>query len=256
MAERMQGKVAIVTGSSSGIGRETARLFAREGASVVVSARREREGNGTARMIADEGGRAFFVRADISRAEDVQRLVSATIETFGRLDYAVNNASVEGNFKPITELTEQEWDEVLGINLKGTFLCVKYEAMAMIEQGSGGAIVNVGSVNSFLGSPDGSPYVSSKHGQVGLTRCASAELAPHNIRVNIICPGVIDTPMHRRLRAALGDELYDDVIPRVHLGRAAQPEEIAANVLFLCSDEASYITGAALTSDGGLSATL
>jgi NAD(P)-dependent dehydrogenase (short-subunit alcohol dehydrogenase family) len=252
----MHGKVALVTGASSGIGRDTARGFAREGAAVVVSARRPRQGNETAQMIAREGGKALFVRADVSQAADVRSMVSATLEIFGRLDYAVNNASIEGHLKPIAELAEQEWDEVLSINLKGTFLCMKYEARAMIEQGSGGAIVNVGSVNSFLGGREVSAYVSSKHGQLGLTRCASAELAPHNIRVNIMCPGVVDTPMHRRLRRTLGDEVYDDdLIPRVHLGRAARSEEIAANILFLCSDEASYITGAALTADGGFCAT-
>jgi NAD(P)-dependent dehydrogenase (short-subunit alcohol dehydrogenase family) len=136
-------------------------------------------------------------------------MVTHTLETFGRLDYAVNNAGIEGRFTSVVELSEEEWDRVLDINLKGTFLCLKYEARAMLAAGHGGAIVNVGSINSFLGFPYGAAYVSSKHGLIGLTTSVSAELAPHGIRVNIVCPGIIDTPMHQRARKLLGDEVYD-----------------------------------------------
>ena len=146
---------------------------------------------------------------------------------------------------------------VLDINLKGAFLCMKYEARTMLAGGHGGAIVNVGSVNSFLGFPTGSAYVASKHGQIGLTTSVSAELAPQGIRVNLVCPGFIDTPMHRRLRGIVGDDLYDKVLlQRVHTRRAGQPQEIAQSIVFLCSDEASYITGTTLTPDGGFTLTV
>ena len=253
----MSGKVALVTGASSGIGRATAEAFAAKGAKVALAARREDELAGLVGEIESRGGAATFVRTDVSIAKDVERMVQHTIETFGRLDYAVNNAGIEGQFSGVTDLAEEEWDRVLDINLKGTFLCMKYEARAMLAGGHGGAIVNVGSVNSFLGFPTGSAYVASKHGQIGLTTSVSAELAPQGIRVNLVCPGVIDTPMHRRLRGLIGDELYDTVLKgSVHLRRAGLPEEIARSVVFLCSDEASYITGTTLTPDGGFTLTI
>jgi len=203
------------------------------------------------------GGAATFVKTDVSIATEVERMVLHTMETFGRIDYAVNNAGIEGQLSGITDLAEEEWDRVLDINLKGTFLCMKYQARAMLAGGHGGAIVNVGSVNSFLGFPTASAYVASKHGLIGLTSSVSAELAPHGIRVNLVCPGIIDTPMHRRLRGVVGDELYDKaVIPSVHTKRAGRPEEIAQAIVFLCSDEASYITGTTLTPDGGYTLTM
>ncbi len=184
-------------------------------------------------------------------------MVAHTLETFGRLDYAVNNAGIEGQFAGVVDLPEEEWDRVLDINLKGTFLCLKYEAPAMLAGGHGGAIVNVGSINSFLGFPSGAAYVSSKHGLIGLTTSVSAELAPLGIRVNLVCPGIIDTPMHQRARGLIGDEIYDNLLQqRVHTRRAGRPEEIARCVVFLCSDEASYITGTTLTPDGGFTLTI
>jgi NAD(P)-dependent dehydrogenase (short-subunit alcohol dehydrogenase family) len=253
----MDGKVALVTGASSGIGRATAEVFAANGVKVALAARRVDELAGLAREIQTRGGAATFVKTDVSVAKDVERMVKHTIETFGRLDYAVNNAGIEGEFSGITDLPEEEWDRVLDINLKGTFLCMKYEAIAMLAGGHGGAIVNIGSVNSFLGFPTGSAYVASKHGQIGLTTSVSAELAPQGIRVNLVCPGIIDTPMHRRLRGLIGDEMYDEVLKkRVHTRRAGRPEEIAQSIVFLCSDEASYITGATLTPDGGFTLTI
>jgi len=253
----MSGKVALVTGASSGIGRATAEAFAAKGAKVALAARREDELVGLVSEIKSRGGAATFVRTDVSIAKDVERMVEHTIETFGRLDYAVNNAGIEGQFSGITDLAEEEWDRVLDINLKGAFLCMKYEARAMLAGGHGGAIVNIGSVNSFLGFPTGSAYVASKHGQIGLTTSVSAELAPQGIRVNLVCPGIIDTPMHRRLRGIIGDEMYDEVLKkRVHVRRAGHPEEIARSIVFLCSDEASYITGTTLTPDGGFTLTI
>jgi len=253
----MNGKVALITGASSGIGRATAEAFAARGTKVVLAARREDELATLASEIESRGGKATFIVTDVAIARDVERMVAHAIETFGRLDYAVNNAGIEGKISPITDLPEQEWDRVLDTNLKGTFLCLQYEARAMIAGGRGGSIVNVGSVNSFLGFPTGSAYVASKHGQVGLTTSASAELAPHGIRVNIVCPGFIDTPMHHRGRAVLGDDIWDKVlIPRVHLRRTGRPDEIAQTIVFLCSDEASYISGTTLTPDGGFTLTV
>jgi NAD(P)-dependent dehydrogenase (short-subunit alcohol dehydrogenase family) len=253
----MSGKVALVTGASSGIGRATAEEFAAKGAKVALAARREDELAGLVSEIEARGGAATFVKTDVSVAKDLERMVKHTIESFGRLDYAVNNAGIEGQFSGITDLPEEEWDRVLDINLKGTFLCLKYEARAMLAGGHGGAIVNIGSVNSFLGFPTGSAYVASKHGQIGLTTSVSAELAPQGIRVNLVCPGIIDTPMHRRLRGLIGDEIYDEVLKqRVHTRRFGRPEEIAQSIIFLCSDEASYITGTTLTPDGGFTLTI
>jgi NAD(P)-dependent dehydrogenase (short-subunit alcohol dehydrogenase family) len=253
----MNGKVALITGASSGIGRATGEAFVARGAKVVLAARREHELATLTTEIEAQGGKASFVVTDVAIAKDVERMVAHAIETFGRLDYAVNNAGIEGKLAGITDLPEQDWDRVLDTNLKGTFLCLKYEALAMLAGGHGGAIVNVGSVNSFLGFPGGSAYVASKHGQVGLTTSVSAELAPQGIRVNLVCPGFIDTPMHHRLRGIVGDDLIDKVlIPRVHTRRAGRPDEIAQTIVFLCSDEASYISGTTLTPDGGFTLTI
>ncbi|HEX9110949.1 MAG TPA: glucose 1-dehydrogenase [Terriglobales bacterium] len=253
----MNDKVALITGASSGIGRATGEAFAARGAKVVLAARREHELATLTSEIESRGGRASFVVTDVAIAKDVERMVAHAIETFGRLDYAVNNAGIEGQLSGITDLPEEEWDRVLNINLKGNFLCMKYEARAMLAGGHGGAIVNVGSVNSFLGFPTGSAYVASKHGQIGLTTSVSAELAPQGIRVNLVCPGFIDTPMHHRARGILGDDLYDKaLIPRVHARRAGRPDEIAQTIVFLCSDEASYISGTTLTPDGGFTLTV
>jgi NAD(P)-dependent dehydrogenase (short-subunit alcohol dehydrogenase family) len=253
----MKDKVALVTGASSGIGRATALAFARRGARVAVAARREDALMALAADIESHGGTATFIRTDVADAGDVERMVAHTVETFGRLDFAVNNAGIEGQLAGITELSETDWDQVLDVNLKGTFLSMKYESRAMLDAGHGGAIVNVGSVNSFLGYPTGAAYVASKHGLVGLTSSVSAELAPQGIRVNIVCPGMIETPMHHRIRGLIGDAVYDEVLlPQVHLRRAGQPEEIAAAILFLCSPEASYITGTTLTPDGGYTLTM
>ncbi len=253
----MNGKVVLVTGASSGIGRATAKLFAEKGASVVVAARRADELAELVSEIESSGGQASAVKTDVAKATDVEQMVAHAMETFGGLDYAVNNAGVEGQLRGITDLSEEDWDTVMNINLKGIFLSMKYEARAIIKQGKGGAIVNIGSVNSFLGFPTGSAYVTSKHGLVGLTSSVSAELASQGIRVNLLCPGVVDTPMHQRLRGIIGDEIYDQgLLPKVHMQRAGQPEEIAKSIYFLCSDAASYITGTTLTPDGGLTLTI
>ncbi|QQS43242.1 MAG: SDR family oxidoreductase [Acidobacteriota bacterium] len=253
----MNGKVALVTGASSGIGRATAELFAEKGASVVVAARREEELKDLVESIETAGGKATAVKTDVSKAEDVRRMVEHAIESFGRLDFAVNNAGIEGPVSSLVDLAEDDWDRVLDINLKGNYLCIKYEAEAMLNAGNGGSIVNGGSVNSFLGFAGGAAYVASKHGQVGLTTSASAEFGPRGIRVNIVCPGFVKTPMHQRIRGVLGNELFEMVLANsVHLQRAGEPEEIARTIAFLCSEDASYITGQTLTPDGGFTLTV
>jgi NAD(P)-dependent dehydrogenase (short-subunit alcohol dehydrogenase family) len=253
----MKEKVVLITGASSGIGRATAEAFAAKGAHVVVAARRNEELESLVASIKAKGGKASAVRTDVSVAKSVEQMVAHTIEVFGHLDYAINNAGIEGKLNGITDLLEEDWDQVLDINLKGTFLCMKYEAKAMLRLDQGGAIVNIGSVNSFLGFPTGSAYVTSKHGLVGLTTSVSAELAPRGIRVNLLCPGITETPMHQRLRGIVGDDLYDKgLLPTVHLQRIGRPEEIAKAIMFLCSDESSYISGSTLTVDGGLTLTM
>lgn len=253
----MNDKVVLITGASSGIGRATAEAFAAKGANVVVAARRKEELDTLVASIEKKGGKASAIKTDVSIAKSVVQMLAHTIEVFGRLDYAINNAGIEGKLNAITDLLEDDWDQVLDINLKGTFLCMKYEAKAMLNSGKGGAIVNIGSVNSFLGFPTGSAYVTSKHGLIGLTTSVSAELAPKGIRVNLICPGITDTPMHQRLRGIVGDDLYDKgLLPSVHLQRVGRPEEIAKAIVFLCSDESSYISGSTLTVDGGMTLTM
>ncbi len=253
----MIDKVALITGASSGIGRATAELFSAKGARVVVAARRQAELDSLVVEIESRGGHASAIQTDVAVPADVERMVEHAIKTFGRLDYAVNNAGIEGKFAAITDLAEDEWDRVMGINLTSTFLGMKFQARAMLAAGNGGAIVNVGSVNSFLGFATGAAYCTSKHGLIGLTTSASAELASQGIRINLICPGIVDTPMHQRLRKDIGDAIYDEsVLPSVHLKRAGQPEEIARAIVFLCSDSASYITGTTLTPDGGLTLTV
>lgn len=250
-------KVVLITGASSGIGRATAEAFAAKGAHVVVAARRKEELESLVVSIEAKGGKASAIKTDVSIAKSVEQMVAHTIEVYGRLDYAINNAGIEGKLNGITDLPEEDWDQVLDINLKGTFLCMKYEAKAMLQVGQGCAIVNIGSVNSFLGFPTGSAYVTSKHGLVGLTSSVSAELAPKGIRVNLLCPGITETPMHQRLRGIVGDDLYDKgLLPTVHLQRIGRPEEIAKAIMFLCSDESSYISGSTLTVDGGLTLTM
>lgn len=255
--QNLAERVAIVTGASSGIGRATAELLAARGAAVVLAARRVDDIAALADVIRSAGGIASHIGTDITEGDQVARMVAHAVETHGRLDIAVNNAGYEGEWMPIVDMPDETWDAVLNVNLRGNFLCIKHEARAMLKAGNGGSIVNVGSVNSFLGCAAVAHYCASKHGQIGLTSSTSAELAPQGIRVNLICPGFVDTPMHHRGRAMFGDEIYDGLLSQsVHLGRAGTPAELAKSIAFLCSDEASYVTGTTLTPDGGYTLTI
>jgi NAD(P)-dependent dehydrogenase (short-subunit alcohol dehydrogenase family) len=246
----LDGKVALITGGTTGIGRETAILFAKSGAKVVVSGRRETEGNETINLVRAAGGDGLFVKSDVSKSADVQSLLQKTVEKFGRLDLAFNNAGVEGQWKPIIEQSEEDWDSVININLKGTWLCLKYEIRQMLKQGSPGAIVNMASVAGLMGSAGAAIYVASKHGVIGLTRNAALECAAKNIRVNAVCPAVIETAMSDR---AFADPQVNKRVLALHpLGRFGKPIEIAEAVLWLCSDKSSFMTGHYITLDGGM----
>ena len=251
-----EGKVAIVTGASSGIGKATAKLLAERGATVVCAARREDEIAELSQSIRDGGGKASHICTDVAKASDVEAMVAHAAETHGRLDIAVNNAGIGAEVFPVVDTPDEWWDRVQNTNLRGNFLCLKYEARAMLAAGNGGAIVNVGSVNSLLGCPMAAAYCASKAGQLALTTSASAELASQGIRVNLMCPGVTDTPLHHEIKGNLGAEAFEAVKAGIHLQRFGEAEEIARAIAFLCSDEASFITGTTLTADGGFHLTL
>jgi len=253
MADTMAGKVALITGGSSGIGRSVGLLFAREGARVVVTARRTDEGEETVQMIREAGGEACFVQTDVSQAAAVQALVNTCVTRYGRLDYAVNNAGIEGSIVPMIDYTEDDWDAIIDINLKGVWLCMKAEVVQM-QQNGGGAIVNVSSVGGLIGFPRMGPYVATKHGIIGLTKTAALEYATHHIRVNVLCPGLIDTPMADRVVKGLqagGIDAEHLVMSLTPLKRRGTPAEIAEAAVWLCSDAASYVTGHAMVVDGG-----
>ena len=248
MAE-CEGKVALVTGGTSGIGRETSILFARKGARVVVAGRREIEGKETIDLIRRAGGEGIFVRADVSRASEVKALVEKTVAAYGGLDYAFNNAGIEGHWVPIVEQTEDEWDQTIDINLKGTWLCLKYEIRRMLQQGRGGVIVNNASISGFIGSYGSATYAASKHGVLGLTKAAALEVARNGIRVNAVCPAAVETPMADRLFGA--PEVRKKVLGFYPIARFGKPIEVAEAVLWMCSGAAGFMTGQSLVLDGG-----
>ncbi len=249
MTAELQGKVALVTGGTSGIGRDTAVLFAKSGAKVVVAGRREAEGKETLDLIQAAGGDGLFVKSDVSKAAEVHALVQNTVEKFGRLDVAFNNAGIEGTWVPIVEQAEEDWDRVIDINLKGVWLCLKYEIQQMLKQGGGGAIVNMASIAGLMGSAGAAPYGASKHGVIGLTKTAALENARSGIRINVVCPAVIETPMGNRL---FGEgEIRKFALSLHPIGRFGKPMEVAEAVLWMCSDRASFMTGQSLVLDGG-----
>jgi NAD(P)-dependent dehydrogenase (short-subunit alcohol dehydrogenase family) len=250
MTLRFESKVALVTGGNSGIGQAIALAFAREGAKVVVAARRASEGNETVAMIEELGGQAHFVQTDVSKAAQVKAMVAACISEYGGLDCAVNNAGIEGTpMIPTADYEEEVWDQVVDINLKGVWLCMKYEIPEMLERGQG-AIVNMSSVAGLIGGRVGVAYYASKHGVIGATKAAALEYATRGLRINAVCPAVIETPMVAR--ATFNNEELAEIFRAAHpVGRFGQPEEVASATLWLCSDGASFVTGHSLPVDGG-----
>jgi NAD(P)-dependent dehydrogenase (short-subunit alcohol dehydrogenase family) len=247
----LAGKVAFVTGGSSGIGRAAALAFAREGASVVVADVSEQGNQETARLIEEQGGRALAVRCDVTRAEDVKAALAKTIETFGRLDFAFNNAGIEPK-KPVptAEYDEEEWDRIFDINIRGMFLCMKHEIPLILQHGEGGAIVNTSSGAGIIGIKGSPAYTAAKHGVIGLTKAAALDYAAQNLRINAVCPGYIETPMMDRFTGGT-PEGRAKVIAEEPVGRMGRPEEVAAAVVWLCSDLAAFVIGHAMVMDGG-----
>jgi NAD(P)-dependent dehydrogenase (short-subunit alcohol dehydrogenase family) len=243
------GKVVFITGASSGIGRATALAFAREGTGVAVADLDAEGGRETARMVEAAGARALFVPCDVSSDRDVRAALDRTIETFGRLDCAFNNAGIEGQQGSTADCSEQNWDRVLTIDLKGVWLCMKHE-IPLLRKQERGAIVNCSSIAGLVGFPGIPAYVAAKHGIIGLTRAAALELAKSNIRVNAVCPGVIQTPMIDRFTHGEA-QIQQQLIAGEPVGRLGRPEEVAEAVVWLCSDAASFVTGQPLAIDGG-----
>ncbi|MBX3604884.1 MAG: glucose 1-dehydrogenase [Piscinibacter sp.] len=249
---QFSGKVALVTGASSGLGEATAWRFAQEGAKVVVAARRADQGARVVQRIADAGGEAHFVQADVSRAGDVERLVAATLERFGRLDCAVNNAGIAGpRFTPIADVTEAQWDEVMGVNLKGVWLCMKHEIPALLA-GGGGAIVNVASIYGLKPSDIGhASYSTSKFGVVGLTQSAASDYGQMGLRINAIAPGFTRSEMVDPNRPGAAERYRALTARHSGMNRLGHAEEAANAMVWLCSEAASYVNGAVLAVDGG-----
>ena len=250
MAELMKDKVALVTGAGSGIGRAAARIFAREGAKVAAADVNQVSAEETVGLIRAAGGEAFGLQADVSKAAEVEAMVAAVVETYGRLDCAFNNAGIEGALASTTDYTEADWAPVIAVNLTGVWLCMKYEIPCMLETG-GGAIVNTSSAAGLLGAPRMPAYVASKHGVVGLTKTAALEYAKSGVRVNAVCPGVIDTSMVGRLKERR-PRMFEKIVRGEPIGRIGRPEEIAETAVWLCSDAASFVTGHAMSVDGGI----
>jgi len=252
MAGRMEGKVALITGGASGIGRATAMAFAREGAKVAVADYMVDGGERTVKAIREAGGQAIFINADVSRSREVEAMVTKTVEGYGRLDCAFNNAGVEGRLANSAEASEEDWNRTIATNLTGVWFCMKFEIREMLKR-SGGSIVNTASVAGMIGFPGFAPYCASKGGVIQLTRTAALDFAPHGVRVNAVNPGVVITNLHRR--GGMDETKYTEFLERsktTHpLGRPGRPEEIADLIAFLLSPAAGWITGETIAIDGG-----
>jgi len=253
MAVDLHGKVVIVTGGSSGIGRAAAIAFARGGARVAIAADKDiAGGQETVKLIESAGGEAIFVKTDVTQKTEVEALVNKTAEVYGRLDCAFNNAGIPGSWRTAADCTEEEWDRTININLKSIWLCMKYQINWMLKHG-GGAIVNTSSVGGLKAIPNNADYSTSKFGIIGLTQSAALAYARDGIRVNAVCPGMTDTPMTHRTKDIITQSIPGGNIEKfIPSGRMGTPEEVAEAVVWLCSDAASYVTGLAMTVDGGL----
>jgi NAD(P)-dependent dehydrogenase (short-subunit alcohol dehydrogenase family) len=249
MTTGLQGKVGLVTGGTSGIGREAAVLFAKAGVKVVVAGRREKEGKETVDLVRGAGGDGLFVKTDVSKASEVDALIQTVVDKFGRLDVAFNNAGIEGVWVPIIRQTEEDFDRTININLKGVWLCLKSEIRQMLKQGGGGSIVNMASITGLVGSAGAAAYSASKHGVVGLTKAAALETARSGIRINAVCPAAVETAMSDRIFGAPAVHKY--VLSCHPIGRFGKAAEVAEAVVWMCSDRASFMTGQSLVLDGG-----
>jgi NAD(P)-dependent dehydrogenase (short-subunit alcohol dehydrogenase family) len=248
-SKNFSGKTAFITGATSGIGRATALAFGREGANVVVADVSEEAVGETARLIEQAGGRALALRCDVTRGADIEAALARTVETFGGLDFAFNNAGIEQPVMPAANIAEEDWDRIVAVDLRGVFLCMKYQIPLMLKRG-GGAIVNTSSGAGVTAVKGQAAYTAAKWGVVGMTKAAALDYAAQGIRINAVCPGIIETPMMDRFSGGT-PEGRQRVIDQEPVGRMGKPEEIAAAVLYLCSDAAAFVIGHALVADGG-----
>jgi NAD(P)-dependent dehydrogenase (short-subunit alcohol dehydrogenase family) len=253
MAGLLDGKAIVITGGSTGIGRATAARAAAAGARLVIADINEREGERTIAEISAQGGEAIFVRTDVTDSGAVQEMIAACVARYGRLDGAFNNAGIEGAFASITKMTEAEFDRTILVDLKGVWLCLKHEIEQLMKQGTAGSLVSTASVAGLVGSRGGTAYCAAKHGVVGMSKSAALEFARKGIRVNAVCPGVIQTPMVDRLTSAAGIDATQ-LVAQEPMGRLGEPREIGDAVVWLLSDSASFVTGIALPVDGGYTA--
>ena len=257
MSKTFENKVVLITGGTSGIGRATAVAFAKEGAIVVVSGRRKTEGTETIALVEKAGSKGLFVQSDVSDETQVKSLVDTVLKEFGRLDIAFNNAGIEGTSSPLVDATTEQYAKVFDINVKGVFLCMKYEIPAMLKTG-GGSIVNTSSALGHIAMPTTSLYTATKHAVLGLTKTAALETAKQGVRINSVSPAVIETEMYDRFAASnpAGEEKHRAYLSSLHpMGRIGKSEEIASAVLYLSSPGASFITGQDILIDGGFTAT-
>lgn len=253
MAGKLAGRIIIVTGGSTGIGRAAAVRCAADGASVVIADVNAKDGAATVAEIESSGARATFVRTDVTDGAQVRELVAETVRRYGRLDGAFNNAGIEGGFANTVKMSEEAFDRTIAVNLKGVWLCLKYQIEQLLIQGGGGAIVNTASVAGLVGTRGGIAYCASKHGVVGMTKCAALDFSRKQIRVNAVCPGIVQTPMLERMAGEQGRGL-EQFVAQEPIGRLGVPREIGDTVAWLLSDESSFVTGIAMPVDGGYTA--